>query len=46
MIIDYIPKWRFPKTALGFMWGLRAATVVVLLGIYEFQINEVGTCLL
>lgn len=46
MITDYIPKWRFPKTALGFTWGLRAATVVVLLGIYEFQINEVGTCLL
>ena len=42
MITDYIPKRRFPKSYLLFTWGLRAATAVVLIGIYEFQVNDVG----
>jgi succinate dehydrogenase (ubiquinone) membrane anchor subunit len=42
MITDYIPKRRYPKTYLVFSWGLRAATLVVLIGIYEYQVNEVG----
>ena len=43
MITDYIPKRTYPKSALTFKWGLRAATAVVLVGIYEFQTNEVGS---
>ena len=42
MITDYIPKRHYPKTYTLFHWGLRAATVVVLIGVYEFQVNEVG----
>jgi hypothetical protein len=42
MITDYIPKKSYPKTEVTFRWGLRTATVAVLLGIYEFETNEVG----
>jgi succinate dehydrogenase (ubiquinone) membrane anchor subunit len=42
MITDYIPKRTYPKSYQVFTWGLRAATAVVLIGIYEFQVNEVG----
>ena len=42
MITDYIPQRKYPKSYQVFTWGLRAATVVVLVGIYEFQVNEVG----
>ena len=44
MVTDYIPKRHYPKTYNVFKWGLRAATLVVLVGIYEFQVNEVGMC--
>jgi succinate dehydrogenase (ubiquinone) membrane anchor subunit len=42
MITDYIPKRHYPKSYTFFVWGLRAATAVVLIGIYEFQVNDVG----
>jgi len=45
MVIDYIPKRSYPKSAIFFKWGLRAATAVVLIGVYEFQVNDVGTSL-
>jgi succinate dehydrogenase (ubiquinone) membrane anchor subunit len=45
MITDYIPKHHYPKSRTVFTWGLRAATVVVLIGVYEFEVNEVGMSL-
>ena len=42
MVTDYIPKRHYPKTYVVFHWGLRLATVVVLVGLYEFQVNDVG----
>jgi succinate dehydrogenase (ubiquinone) membrane anchor subunit len=42
MITDYIPKRHYPRTYVVFTWGLRVATALVLIGIYEFQINDVG----
>ncbi|KZF22022.1 mitochondrial succinate dehydrogenase cytochrome b560 subunit D [Xylona heveae TC161] len=42
MVIDYIPKKRFPKSRALFTWGLRAGTVVVAIGLYEFETNDVG----
>jgi succinate dehydrogenase (ubiquinone) membrane anchor subunit len=42
MITDYIPKREFAKTHAFFAWGLRIATGVVLIGIYEFQVSDVG----
>lgn len=45
MITDYIPKRHYPKSRTVFTWGLRAATIVVLIGVYEFEVNEVGMIL-
>jgi succinate dehydrogenase (ubiquinone) membrane anchor subunit len=42
MVIDYIPTKRLPKTRVVFWWGLRAATVFVGVGLYEFETNDVG----
>ncbi|KAI9753850.1 MAG: hypothetical protein M4579_004978 [Chaenotheca gracillima] len=42
IIIDYIPTKRLPKTRTLFWWGLRAATLVVGVGLYEFETNDVG----
>ncbi|KAI5299037.1 membrane anchor subunit of succinate dehydrogenase, Sdh4 [Ascosphaera pollenicola] len=42
IIIDYLPPNRVPKTAALFKWGLRAATLTVAAGLYEFETNDVG----
>ncbi|KAI4232491.1 MAG: hypothetical protein L6R40_007388 [Gallowayella cf. fulva] len=42
IIIDYVPDQRLPKTRALFWWGLRAATLVVAIGFFEFETNDVG----
>jgi len=42
IVTDYLPKWRVPKTRMLFWWGLRAVTVMVGVGLYEFETNDVG----
>ncbi|TAQ90753.1 hypothetical protein B7494_g921 [Chlorociboria aeruginascens] len=42
IIIDYVPRKRIPKTRAAFDWGLKAATVMVAVGLYEFETNDVG----
>jgi succinate dehydrogenase (ubiquinone) membrane anchor subunit len=42
IIIDYIPKDKYPKSRAVSWWGLRAATVLVAIGLYEFETNDVG----
>lgn len=42
IIIDYVPKKRFPKTRRAVMWTLNAATALVALGLYEFETTDVG----
>ena len=42
MIIDYIPLKRLPKIRALFWWGLRAASLTVAVGLYEFETNDVG----
>jgi len=42
MVIDYIPTKRLPRVRMLFWWGLRLATVVVGVGLYEFETNDVG----
>lgn len=42
IIIDYIPAKRLPKTRAAFWWGLRLATLLVGVGFYEFETNDVG----
>ena len=41
-IVDYFPAKRVPKTRMAAWWGLRAATVLVGVGLYEFETNDVG----
>jgi succinate dehydrogenase (ubiquinone) membrane anchor subunit len=42
VLIDYIPNKRLPKTRVVMWWGLRAATLLVAVGLYEFETNDVG----
>ena len=42
MLIDYIPSKHYPKTRALFWWGLRGATLLVAVGLYEFETNDVG----
>jgi len=45
IITDYLPSWRVPKTRALFNWGLRAATVLVGIGLYEFETSKSGQIL-
>jgi len=42
LIADYLPEKRVPRTLTLFKWGLRAATLTVAIGLYEFETNDVG----
>lgn len=42
MVTDYIPRKRLPKTRKAFEWLLKGATVLVGVGLYEFETNDVG----
>lgn len=42
MIIDYIPTHKHPTARKSLMWGLKGTTVLVLIGLYEFETNDVG----
>ncbi|KAG0637930.1 CybS-domain-containing protein [Tuber brumale] len=42
MIIDYIPHRRYPTLRKSALWALKGATVLVLVGLYEFETNDVG----
>ncbi|KAI9820124.1 MAG: membrane anchor subunit of succinate dehydrogenase, Sdh4 [Thelocarpon impressellum] len=42
VLIDYIPAKRHPLARKIFWWGLRGATLLVAVGLYEFETNDVG----
>lgn len=42
IITDYIPTGRYSKSRVVAVWGLRAATVLAGIGLYEFETNDVG----
>lgn len=42
IVTDYIPTWQYPTTRKIFDWLLILATVVVGIGFYEFETNDVG----
>ncbi len=39
---DYVHKRKFPILGPTVSWGLRAATVGVLVGVYQFNTNDIG----
>lgn len=41
-IIDYFPNKRVPKTRTTMNWALKASTLLVGVGLYEFETNDVG----
>ena len=42
ILVDYIPTNRYPKARKFSMWTLNAVTVLVGIGLYEFETNDVG----
>jgi succinate dehydrogenase (ubiquinone) membrane anchor subunit len=40
-IVDYFPKWRVPKIRKLADWALRAATLLVAVGLYEFETSRI-----
>ena len=42
MVVDYFPTWQVPTLRKIADWLLRLATVVVGVGFYEFETNDVG----
>ena len=43
VIIDYLPTKRMPSIRRLFMWGLNLATVLVGIGLYEFETSKRST---
>lgn len=41
-IVDYIPSWEYPKLRKAFDYLLYLATILVGVGLYEFETNDVG----
>lgn len=42
MIVDYVHKRKFPILGPVLSWTLRTATVGVLVGVYQFNTNDIG----
>lgn len=42
MLVDYVHKRKFPVLGPLATWSLRGATVAALLGIYQFNTNDIG----
>ncbi|KAF8808848.1 mitochondrial inner membrane protein [Phlegmacium glaucopus] len=42
IVVDYLPTRKFPIIGQIAKWGLRGATVVTLVGIYQFNTNDIG----
>ena len=42
IFVDYLHDRKFPIIGPACRWGLRVATLGVLVGVYEFNTNDVG----
>ncbi|KAK1217273.1 membrane anchor subunit of succinate dehydrogenase, Sdh4 [Marasmius sp. AFHP31] len=42
MLVDYLHKRKFPVVGPIASWTLRAATVGVMVGVYQFNTNDIG----
>lgn len=43
MLVDYVHKRKFPVLGPITTWTLRTVTVGVLVGVYQFNTNDIGT---
>lgn len=46
LLVDYVHGRKFPILGPVATWSLRAATVGVLVGVYQFNTNDIGASLL
>lgn len=42
MVVDYVHQRKFPIIGPILTWTLRTATVGVLVGVYQFNTNDIG----
>ena len=42
LLVDYLHPRKFPKLGPTFTWVLRATTVGVLVGVYQFNTEDIG----
>jgi succinate dehydrogenase (ubiquinone) membrane anchor subunit len=42
IVVDYLPTRKFPIIGQIAKWGLRTATVATLVGVYQFNTNDIG----
>jgi len=42
MVVDYLHSRKFPVIGPIMTWTLRTATVGVLVGVYQFNTNDIG----
>ncbi|KJA19317.1 hypothetical protein HYPSUDRAFT_895354 [Hypholoma sublateritium FD-334 SS-4] len=42
IVVDYLHTRKFPVLGNVAKWGLRAATVATLVGVYQFNTNDIG----
>lgn len=42
IVVDYLHTRKFPVIGQIAKWGLRTATVATLVGIYQFNTNDIG----
>ena len=43
VLVGYLHPRKFPLLGPSFKWVLRATTVGVLVGVYQFNTNDIGT---
>jgi len=42
--VDYVHKRKFPTLGPLLTWTLRATTLAVGVGVYQFNTNDIGAC--
>ena len=45
LLVDYVHPRKFPKLGPTLTWVLRFTTVGVLVGVYQFNTEDIGQCL-
>lgn len=46
MLVDYLHPRKYPRLGPVATWTLRSATLGVLIGVYQFNTNDIGASLI